>query len=48
VQHNVRLSLTYLDLDNGEAPAANAKTAALLRTALEPLGPKGPAAAAAA
>ena len=37
VQHNVRLQLTYLDVDKGETPMDMVKTEALLRKALEPL-----------
>lgn len=45
--HNVRLQLTYLDLENGEdAALANSKTRELFNKALAPLPPKASAAAA--
>ncbi|GBF94454.1 hypothetical protein Rsub_06988 [Raphidocelis subcapitata] len=45
--HNVKLTLTYLDLEHGEeAASANAKTEALFRKALQPVKPYGAAAAA--
>lgn len=36
-QHNVKLQLTYLDVEKGEASRGNAKTAALLEKALQPV-----------
>jgi hypothetical protein len=39
LQHNVRLSLTYLDVEKGEGygPAVTAKTEALIKSAMEPV-----------
>jgi hypothetical protein len=39
VQHNVRLSLTYLDVEKGEGfgPAVTAKTEALIKSAMQPV-----------
>jgi hypothetical protein len=38
-QHNVRLSLTYLDVEKGEGfgPAVTAKTEALIKSAMQPV-----------
>jgi hypothetical protein len=36
-QHNVKLQLTYLDVDKGETSAANSKTEALVKKALSPV-----------
>ncbi|KIZ05545.1 hypothetical protein MNEG_2414 [Monoraphidium neglectum] len=41
--HNVRLSLTYLDLERGEASPSAAKAQAMLKKALQPVPSASPA-----
>jgi hypothetical protein len=43
MQHNVRLSLTYLDLERGEASPSAAKAQAMLKKALQPVPSASPA-----